>query len=503
MRRFARRDLFKNFFGLTAGHALLRVRWIFLFSGMIWLILSGLEILIYFISPEQRPLPVVIMSFVKYLPIMIIPYLTARRVAADYLIDIFELADPKVADTFLDSIAFGITFERVTVDNGRVLQEGTNSYILLIGGPGGVQVNLDNVAVSEKTNGEPVILSSRAAPWVLEGFERLREIGTDGGPSRFAIIDLKDQFMKNLSVSARTKDGIPIEAQDIKIIFSVKRKPALDGSTSDLHSVTEEAINSIVYKQIVLIGSAGETQTQAGFPWNSTILPLVLSEIEQLIIQSTLGEILANIGQKELDQTHEAEKQISTLKAEITGQVHAAPQTREAPQFQSRSKITARFYELEFQRKADELGVQLIWIDIGTWKLPSLIILEKHKEAWNLATENAAKKAGIKRKRDSARRREFLRLIHDVIFSHFERSTQLREISGIKIEGTDLKKLLEQHPEDTAKDILRAFRKELLVAQSMLASKKQIYEENRETVESLQGAIREISYFTENYDLPQ
>jgi len=174
MNRFARKDLFKNFFGLTASHALLRVQWIFLFSGLLWIILSGLEILIYFISPDQRSLGVVALSFLKYLPILFVPYLTAKRVAADYLTDIFELANPTVADTFISSLAFGTTFEHVTVDNGHVLQEGEDSYILLIGGPGAVQVNLDNVAIAEKTNGEPAILSSRAAPWILEGFERLR-----------------------------------------------------------------------------------------------------------------------------------------------------------------------------------------------------------------------------------------------------------------------------------------------------------------------------------------
>ncbi|MEW6404946.1 MAG: hypothetical protein AB1649_24385 [Chloroflexota bacterium] len=504
MKQFRDKELLKNFFGPTASHALMRVQWIFLFCGLAWAILSGLQILIYYVTPEQRSLGVVIMSFLKYIPLLIVPYLTAKQRAANYLADVFELPDPTVADTFMSSLAFGSSFERITIDNGHVLQEEHSSYILQIGGPGALQVNLDNVAVAEKPNGQPTILYSRAAPWMLEGFERLREIGPDGGVSRFAIIDLKDQFMKDLSVSARTKDGIPIEAQDIKIIFSVKRKPMIDESTTNIHSVTEDAVNSIVYKQIVMIDKSNELPPLAGFPWNSTILPLVLDEIEQLIMQSPLNEILANIGQKELDQTHEAQKQITSLKTEITGQHHVPPNAAQVPQFQSRSKITARFYEPEFQRKADALGVQLLWIDIGTWKLPSLLILEKHKEAWNLATENAAKKASIQRKRETVKHKELSRLINDVIFSHFEQTPKLREMSGIKIEGVDMKKLLlERSPEDIARDILRAFRKELLAAQSMLASKKHIYEENKETVTAIQSAIREISYFTENHETTQ
>lgn len=503
MKHFRDRELLKNFFGSTANHALMRVQWIFLFCGLLWVILSGLQILIYYINPEQRSLGVVAMSFLKFLPLLVVPYLVARQRAVIYTANIFELPDPAIADVFMSALAFGTSFERITVDDGHILQEEHASYILQIGGPGAVQVNLDNVAVAEKPNGQPTILYSRAAPWMLEGFERLREIGPDGGLSRFAIIDLQDQFMRDISVSARTKDGIPIEAQDIKIIFSVKRKPLLDESMTNIHSITEDAVYSIVYKQIVLIDQANEMPPLAGFPWNSTILPLVLDEIEQLIMESPLNEILANIGQKELDQTHEAQKQITNLKSEITGQHHVPPDVAQAPQFKSRSQITARFYEPEFQRKADALGVQLLWIDIGTWKLPSLIILEKHKEAWNLATENAAKKASIRRKRESAGNRELMRLINDVIFSHFEQTPKWREVSGIKIEGVDMKKLLERTPDEVAKDILRAFRKELLAAQSMLASKKQTYEENRETVAAIQAAIREISFFTENHETPQ
>jgi hypothetical protein len=110
------------------------------------------------------------------------------------------------------------------------------------------------------------------------------------------------------------------------------------------------------------------------------------------------------------------------------------------------------------------------------------------------------KKRSIQRKRESARRRELMRLIDDVVFSRYEKPAPLKEISGVMIEGADLKKLLQTNPEDTARDILRAFRKELLAAQSMLAAKRETYEENKETVEAIQNAIREISYFTENHE---
>lgn len=488
-----RKPYFNDFFVLTESHALARAQWVLFFYVLIWVILSGLDVLIHFTIPEQRSIPVVVMAFIKYFPILIVAHFSARKKAARYIANVFELNDESIAEAFLSYITFGTGSAKIKIDEGRINPEDMNSPILLIGGPGHVQVNLDNVAVSESPEGTPNVLFSRSKPWSLEGFERIREIGLDAGTSQYAIIDLKDQFIKNLSISTRTKDGIPIEAHDIKIIFSVKRREENAGNISDFHSITDEAIHSLVYNQMVLVGSASNKEQVIKFPWDSTILPLVLGELEDLIMKSSLNEILANIGQKELDQTFEADRKINDLKSELTGQHRVTITSNGIPEFKPRSKITERFYKTEFQAKAAELGVQLIWIDIGTWKLPSSIILDKHKEAWQLARANAAKRLSVQRKREYAKRREFMQLIHDVVFSMFHRRLSLKELASLHPDNLDeIIKMMNRKPEDIAKEILRAFRKELLTAQHMLTINKEVFEKNRAVIETIHNAVQHI-----------
>jgi len=501
MNQPGRREKFAEFlFGFAEENAHKRSQWLLIFIGILWVILSGASILLHFFAADQRHLAIVVMSFAKYLPILTVPYLIARKVAADYLSNIFELEDPEVAYGFITFVAFGTGFERITIDDGRVNSSDSNSSILLIGGPGVVQVNLNNVGVAEKPDGTPRILYPQTKGWRLEGFERLREIGTEDDKPKYAIINLKDQFIQQLSLATRTKDGILIEAHDIKIIFSVRKSDG-DPAVREIYRISEEAIYALVYKQIVLVGSSKSFQPNVPFPWDSTILPLVMSELEDIITRHTLSQILANIGQKELDQTIEDDREINSLKSEITGQHRPASPLPQMPEFQPRSKITARFFEREFVEKAAKLGVQLLWIDIGTWKLPSTIILNKHKEAWDLARENAHKRAAIQHKKETAIRNELVRLVHDVVLNRFEEATSTRNMplaaSG-NMPNMPLRRPIEKKPEEIAKDILRAFRKELLAAHDLYAKEVEELDDNQETIHAIQSAIREINFYTDH-----
>ena len=60
------------------------------------------------------------------------------------------------------------------------------------------------------------------------------------------------------------------------------------------------------------------------FPWATTVVPLVISELENLITSRTLSEILATISQKEVDLTSNNDQTIAQLRVELTGQQTAA-----------------------------------------------------------------------------------------------------------------------------------------------------------------------------------
>jgi hypothetical protein len=262
------------------------------------------------------------MSFVKYIPLLLVVYNLARIMAARYLDDVYELNDEELASDFLEEVTFGYGHERITINEGRISEKDEESPLILIGGPGSIQVNLGSVALLEKVNGEPKIIYPRNDSWKLGRFERIREIGKhdEAGKREYAIINLRDQFVSGLSVKSRTKDGIPIEAQGIKVMFSILRRQQ---TMFDEVQFDERAVQALVYDQTII---TPEPSTPSGitFPWNTTLIPLVISELEELIVSHTLSEILASISQKEVDNAFNNDQTIAQIRLEMTGQQTAA-----------------------------------------------------------------------------------------------------------------------------------------------------------------------------------
>ncbi len=447
-------------------------------------------------------------------------YSLARKTAALYIDDVFELDDEELASEFLEEVTFGRGREKITVNEGRISEKDERSPIILIGGPGEIQVNLDSVALLEKVNGEPAVIYPRKESWRLGRFERIREIGKhdEVGKREYAIINLRDQFVSGLSVKSRTKDGIPLEAQDIKVIFSVLRKQPAEGEENDAaYLPDEEAVKSLVYNQTI-ITPAPSTPSGIGFPWDTTAIPLVVTELENLITSHTLSEILVSIGQKEVDRASINDETIAQMRVELTGQQTVAGGRKEAPTptFKSRSKITAQFFEKPFKEKAAKLGISIEWIDIGTWQLPSTLILDKHKEAWNLARENAKKLAGIERSKKRHETEEMLKLIENVVIRNYERSGGSRtsyykdrdaekEFEAFIAANPDLKGQLlkgESVRKDAAavaQEILKAFRKELLAGKLLIENENKPNDEKEADLVKIEKALFDISHITHHW----
>ena len=276
------------------------------------------------------------MSFVKYIPLIMVVYSLARKMAARYLDDVYELHDEELASNFLEEVTFGYGHEKITINEGRISEKDEKSPLILIGGPGSIQVNLDSVALLEKVNGEPKVIYPRNESWKLGRFERIREIGQNDevGKREYAIINLRDQFVSGLSVKSRTKDGIPIEAQGIKVIFSILRRQQTkaDKVDGDAYLFDERAVQALVYNQTII---TPEPSTPSGitFPWDTTVIPLVISELEELIMSHNLGEILASISQEELDTAFSNDQTIAQMRVEMTGQQVKVGARREAAKF--------------------------------------------------------------------------------------------------------------------------------------------------------------------------
>lgn len=549
MKKHTQRDEINSLlFGLTDKSVQFRNRWRSIALLAAWFLLSGFTMILHFLSvKEDIPLAIVIgLSFVKYIPLLIVVYSLSRRMAAKYLDDIYELHDKSLATDFLEDIAFGSGREHITINGGRIPEKDERSPIILIGGPGTVQVNLDSVALLEKVNGEPEVIYPRSEAWKLGRFERIREIGKHDrvGKREYAIINLRDQFISGLSLKSRTKDGIPLEAQGIKAIFSILRKKHSDDDhdESDAYLFDERAVQALVYNQVVITPEPA-APSGINFPWDTTVVPLIISELEKLITSHTLSEILASISQKEVDQASTNEHTIARMRVEMTGEQSRMNNGNDSrpPHFESRSKITAQFFNSQFKEKAAKLGFALDWIDIGTWQLPSSLILDKHKEAWNQARENEKKRNSLALSRKQFELKEIIKLINHVVISNYDKLIASdasfykdKEISNEKL-LKELDELIRKRPEfrrhfhlddDTAEsrsslssrpqlknqvvqqeinakdarlialEMLKAFRIELLAGKMLIENESDASGKNNNDLIKIEKALHNISQLT-------
>ncbi|MBI5944118.1 MAG: hypothetical protein HY864_07100 [Chloroflexi bacterium] len=518
MKKTAKRSDFVRIFGLADADVEYRNKWRTLAGGAVWLVLSGLTMILTLIGVKERlHIAIVIgMSLLKYLPLLMVVYAASRIKAAHYLDDIYELQNEDLASEFLEEVTFGYGRERITINEGRIAEKDEKSSLILIGGPGYIQVNLDSVALLEKVNGDPEVIFPRNESWKLGRFERIREIGKsdEAGKREYAIINLRDLFIRDLTVKSRTKDGIPLGAHGIKVMFSLLRRgTARDEKTlGDAYLFEEDAVKSLVYNQTIITPSS-IIPPGIPFPWDTTVVPLIISEMENLITSRTLSEILATISKKEVESAASNDQTIAQMKIDMTGQYSAVndretsnEQTRsDTPNFESRSKITAQFFSREFKQKAAKIGVNIEWIDVGTWQLPDTLILDKHKEAWNLARENAKNRARVENSGRQMETKEIIKLVYNVVIANYDKGIA-PPITSAKDKGLEstvtfnIDSRSESHkdgrkkPTAIAQEILKAFRMELIAGKTKLEADGRPLDLKAEELAAIKKALHNITH---------
>lgn len=304
-------------------------------------------------------------NVVRRMLILWLAFFIGSRLSAVFVDDIFELRDVSVAQRFLQTAAFSGKYEGLSIREGGVAGANQTSPIFRIGGPGVVDVSLENAALFEKPNGRPHVVglpNQRVA--ILDGFERLR-----------AIIDLRDQFV-DLTVEGRTQDGIPVVAKDVRLVYSIYRGPqaaSLPEHFQQPYPFKEEAVLHLVYK--------GDKSSLLKAMEGS-----IRDELGAFISKHTLSEFLTNA-----DDSND---------------------------FIPRDQITDLFYDYakEFTQKAETRGVELKWIGVGTWVVPAQVIPGKQLDAWKLSAKARLNQNGyvLARQRADSRLTELLRLVDEV-----------------------------------------------------------------------------------------
>lgn len=328
----------------------------------------------------------------QYLPVFLASFFIALQTAAMYLADVFELEDVSVARNFISSVALSGSNETIHIKHGEIAEQSRESPAYLIGGPGKVVVELDSVALFERSDGTPHIVGptgkEAGGKATLEGFERFRH----ALDIRDHYVDLRDQDDKSKAVKSRSRDGIPIKATDVHLMFSIYRGENPEPSAEHPYPFSKEAVEQIVYKAASRVTPEQLYPSTFEFNWINNMVGLIRGRLGGFMSQHNLTEYMASIGLPEIEKAKHREETILKQMQQLT-QTEDGPERKEIkppPDFQARYKIKNLFAQFadEFTRKARENGVELHWIGVGTWESPVNIVPEKHLEAWLLTQEN-------------------------------------------------------------------------------------------------------------------
>jgi hypothetical protein len=164
------------------------------------------------------------------------------------------------------------------------------------------------------------------------------------------VLDLRDQVL-NLTLWARTRDGVRVQIEGARVVYSVQRGEQ-ESSLGTPHPFQRQAALRLVYEQRMDAPRAGGRQAN---PLTSSGQRFFEQQLQDYVGQFNLGELIA---------TPDGEDTKSS-----------------AQLFLARDRIRLQFMS-RVALAAEELGLQLHWMDIGTWTLPrpAQELLEAHQE---------------------------------------------------------------------------------------------------------------------------
>jgi hypothetical protein len=245
---------------------------------------------------------------------------------------------------YLWGAIFGLAYDEIEIKDGALTPRSKKSRVSVIGGPGFLKIHLGNAALFELVNNTSIIYAAKRGQF-LHGFERLRE----------EVIDLRDQIRDLGDLPLYTRDGIPVTAVQAQVAFRVyshQKRTERNPYPYDPHSVRR-----LIYGQL-----AGPGYTTR--PWTDMVADLARAEIAHYIGQRRFKDLIAQKQKGMLPPP-------PSSAGDTTSAVQSSPPTsRAAATANPRRELTLSFYTESFARRCRQLGVELIWIGVGTLKTP-------------------------------------------------------------------------------------------------------------------------------------
>ncbi len=373
------------------------------------------------------------------IPIILLPFVLAYQRAVDYLVDIYELEDPEIAAKFIWQAAFASEYNTISVVEGKITEKDQNSPIVRIGGPGVVNVDFCSAVLFEKPNGRPHVIGPTYKPppkknTLQKYFDKLKKkLFTQkklpsgnkvlGGFERYRYAkNLRNEALAPIDVNARTREGIPVIAKDVRMVYSIWRGNPSEEEKKAIYPFHKAAIPSFFYS-----ASCTVSKILAGGCTISPVDPMpgiVKGALGNFVAERSLSEFLTAVGAPEKKALEERAKAYKREKdtldriANPTDVIDLSGKKFQVPDFTPRyeaNPLLSQFAD-EFSANNRQKGVTLHWLGAGTWVVPHETIAEKNEEAKAITKENRknGSKEALDKVEKNANKEERLRLIRQV-----------------------------------------------------------------------------------------
>lgn len=335
-------------------------KWGYIRLGLVIFIILGMVFLSsrIFTKPAHYPWILFSLTGLRYWLFPLAGLALAFVVVGFYVRDIYNLPSLGAGIRYVLAVVFGIGLPIVNIKDGRLdIPERQVNLLEQIGGPGYVNILPGNLVLLENSVGPSNVYP--AGFHYVSRRETVKEIAS-----------LADQHGYMESREATTKDGITVTVREIRFHYRLKpsrrRGEYVPRSPEDPYPYTMQSMRNYTYNRNVVPAGPG------------TVLTSIAAAMNFIVD----GVITDYVYEHQFDQL-------------------VAPQSDVDP----RAEILKNFKRENYQERLRQLGVELIWVDIGHFDVKDEVWrsrIETWEAKW-VGTAEIAREDGEMRRQVSRR----------------------------------------------------------------------------------------------------
>ncbi len=277
------------------------------------------------LPPAFLPLAEFLASFVmphtwRHIFAPILGFTASLLMGARYLQDLLELPSFSQAWNFLTTTVFGGAYPSLTVNEGRAsVDDPERNPLLRFGGPGWAEIQLGSAALFERGAGPSAVRG--AGTFFIRRWEVLRE-----------TFDLREIERSKTDVSVYTKDGIPLQLDEVRARFRLRSRGKR--TEAEPYPVLVSAVRRAAY---------GRKVSDRGIDnWTDMVTGAVVGTITSWIGKRRMDELIPPPAQPEEVGGEDAEPRVSY-----------------------RQSLHLLFQQGDTRRKFAEMGAEVLWVSVG------------------------------------------------------------------------------------------------------------------------------------------